>query len=273
MSLAFTNGSPIDRNASAYARPRNRQRTAVALLAGFTLTAAAAPVGAQGSGRGFLFDRPAGSFTIRAGYALANAGSGVFSDAVDQLTLSKRDFSSLTWGGDISYSPTARIDLVFDGGMSSSKHDSEFREFVDNNDEPIEQQTKFKRVPLTLGVKYYVADRGRAISQFAYVPSRYAPYVGVAAGTMFYQFKQNGDFIDFNTDDLEVFSAEIEDSGWTPMAHAMAGVDYSLGPWVALTAEGRYQWAKAQLDPNVFEGYDKLDLTGFTGTVGFKVRF
>jgi hypothetical protein len=46
-----------------------------------------------------------------------------------------------------------------------------------------------------------------------------------------------------------------------------------MGPWLALTLEGRYQWAKATLDPNTFEGYDKIDLTGFTGTVGFKVRF
>lgn len=225
------------------------------------------------SGNGFLFGPPSGSFTLRGGYAVANAGSGVFEDAISQLTIDKRDFAAINFGGDISYSPTGRLDIVFDGEVSSSSHGSEFRDFVDNNDRPIEQETKFRRIPLTVGVRYYLADRGRAVSQFAYIPSRYAPYVGAAAGAMYYRFKQEGDFVDFNTPNLEVFSATIEDSGWAPMAHGMAGVDYTMGPWLALVVEGRYQWAKARLDPDVFEGYDKIDLTGFTGTLGFKVRF
>ena len=254
-------------------RPRTVHPAAQIVAVALALTALATPVRAQGSGKGFLFSQPAGSFTLRAGYAVANAGSAVFSDAIDQLTLDKQDFSGLAWGGDIAYAAKPRLDLVFDGEVSSSKHTSEFRDFVDNNDQPIEQETKFKRVPLTVGLRYYLADRGRAVSQFAYIPSRYAPYIGVGAGAMYYTFRQSGDFVDFDTPNLAVFTAEIEDSGWTPMAHGMAGLDYSMGPWLALTLEGRYQWAKATLDPNVFEGYDKIDLTGFTGTVGFKVRF
>jgi hypothetical protein len=246
--------------------------TILAVVGVLSLATIAEPLEAQ-SGRGFLFGAPSGSFTLRGGYAVANAGSGVFEDAISQLTIDKRDFSSLTFGGDIAYSPTRRFDIVFDGEVSSSSHGSEFRAFVDNNDLPIEQETKFRRVPLTVGFRYYLADRGRQVSQFAYIPSRYAPYVGAAAGTMYYRFKQEGDFIDFNTPNSEVFPATIEDSGWTPMAHGMAGVDYTLGPWLALVVEGRYQWAKARLDPDVFEGYDKIDLTGFTGTLGFKVRF
>jgi hypothetical protein len=257
---------------------KSRARSRLVPLVTSTLTCAtllitlAQPVEAQ-SGNGFLFGRPAGSFTLRGGYAVANAGSGVFEDAISQLTIDKRDFGAFTWGGDISYAATPRFDLVFDGEVASSSHNSEFRDFVDNNDEPIEQETKFRRVPLTIGLKYYVTERGRAVSQFAYIPSRYAPYVGVGAGAMYYKFEQSGDFIDFASPIQEIFPAEIEDSGWTPMAHGMAGIDYTLGPWFALVLEGRYQWAKAELDPDVFEGYDKIDLSGFTGTVGFKVRF
>lgn len=242
-------------------------------VAGLLAVVASAPVGAQNSGKGFLFKKPAGSFSFRGGYALANAGSEVFSDAITNLTLNKRDFSSFTWGADISYSTSARTDLVFDGEYMSSNTPSEFRKWVDNNDQPIEQSTKFRRIPLTIGLKYYLADRGRTVSQYAYIPSRYAPYIGVGGGAMYYRFAQDGDFVDFNTDNLEVFGATIEDSGWTPTAHAMAGFDYNLGTWVALSTEGRYHWAKAQLDPKQFEGYDKIDLTGFAATVGFRVRF
>jgi hypothetical protein len=250
-------------------RPGARPNVLAAALIG--LVAVAPSVGAQSNGKGFLFRRPAGSFSIRGGYALANAGSQVFDDATTQLTLDKRDFSSMDFGGDISYSPTEKLDVVFDGEFSSSKKDSEFRDWVDNNDQPIEQATKFKRVPLTIGLKYYLAGRGRTVSQFAYIPSRYAPYVSVGAGAMYYRFEQSGDFVDFKT--LDVFSSTVESSGWTPMGQGSAGLEYTIGPWLALTGEGRYVWAKATLDRNSFEGYDKIDLTGFTGTVGFRVRF
>ena len=92
---------------------------------------------------------------------------------------------------------------------------------------------------------------------------------------MWYKFKQNGDFVDFASDPTfpDIFSAELESSGWAPMAHGTVGLDYTIGPWLALTGEVRYQWARATLDPQVFVGYDEIDLSSVTGTVGFKVRF
>ena len=247
------------------------RRSVLALAALVTLVSLAPEAGAQSSGKGFLFKRPVGSFALRGGYALANAGSDVFSEATTQLTLDKRDFSAFDVGGDISYSLGARTDLVFDGELTSAKKPSEFRKWVDNNDQPIRQSTTFRRIPLTMAVKYYLADRGREVSQFAWIPKQYAPYVSLGAGAMYYRFKQDGDFVDFKT--LDVFSTTVESSGWTPMGQGAAGVEYNVGPWLALTGEGRYVWAKATLDPNAFEGFDKIDLTGFAGTVGFRVRF
>lgn len=241
-----------------------------AVIAAIALVSVA-PVAAQSSGEGFLFKTPRGSFSLHGGYALARAGSDIFSEATSQLTLDKRDFSSFSVGGDISYAMTPRLDLVFGGDFSSAKQDSEFRDWVDNNDQPIEQSTDFKRLPLTVSLKYYLGDRGRSVSQFAWIPSRYSPYVGLGGGALWYRFRQQGDFVDFQ--DLDVFYAELQSSGWTPTGHAMAGVDYTLGPWLALTAEGRYSLGKARLDREEYEGFEKIDLSGFAGTVGFRVRF
>jgi len=268
-----------NRQPDAGSRARAVRRSAVALAGVIALTAVVYPAGAQGNGKGFLFSPPVGSFSLRGGYSVASAGSDVFSDATSQLTLDKRDFSGFAWGGDISYSPTPRLDIVFDGGYSSTTKDSEVRDFVEDlpngGSAPISQETNYRRVPLTIGMKYYLADRGRAVGQFAYIPSKYAPYVGIGAGAMWYRFKQNGDFVDFATDPQfpDIFTAELESSGWAPMAHGAAGIDYTLGPWLAITGEARYQWAKARLDPDIFVDYDKIDLSGVTGTVGFKVRF
>jgi hypothetical protein len=235
------------------------------------MLALAPGVGAQGSGKGFLFHKPVGSFAFRGGYAVANASSDVFNDATTQLTLNKGDFSGFNFGGDISYSMGDRWDVLFDAEAATSSKSSEFRNFIDTDNKPIEQTTKFQRVPLTLGIKYYLTSRGRSVSQFAYVPTKWAPYVSVGGGAMYYYLQQKGDFVDFQTRD--VFNTTLESSGWAPMGQGAAGVEYSLGPWLALTGEARYVWAKATLDPSAFEGYDKIDLTGFTGTAGIRVRF
>jgi len=253
--------------AIALSSPRLATLTVAAALA---LAATGQPVSAQ-SGKGFLFKRPIGSFSLRGGYAVANAGSDVFSETTRLLTLNKQDFSAITWGGDIAFAATPRTDLVFDGGFSSSSKPSEYRDFTDNDDRPIEQSTQYKRVPISVGLRYYLTDRGRSVGQFAYIPSKVAPYVGVGGGAMWYRFQQNGDFINFVTNNVGPLT--LESSGWAPMAHGAVGMDYTIGPWLALTGEGRYQWAKATLDPQVFEGFQKIDLSGFTGTVGFKVRF
>jgi len=62
---------------------------------------------------------------------------------------------------------------------------------------------------------------------------------------MFYSFRQDGDFIDFKTND--VFPSYYASSGWTGTAYGAAGVDYSLGPRFALTSEARYTWSSAEL--------------------------
>jgi hypothetical protein len=270
--------NPVNRPADPASGHRRHRPPAIA-IAGLIAMMLADPAAAQGSGNGFLFSQPAGSFSLRGGYAFASASSDVFNDAMSQLTLDKSDFGSFAWGGDISYAAKPRLDLVFDVGVSSSKEESEVRDFVEDlpggGSAPITQVTRYKRVPLTFALKYYLTDRGRAVSQFAYIPNKYVPYIAIGGGAMYYGFKQSGDFVDFESDPEfpEIFTAELESNGWTPMAHGAAGIDYSLGPWLALTGEARYQWAKARLDPEVFVDYDKIDLSGVTGTVGFKVRF
>jgi hypothetical protein len=279
MSIESSHRSSVNRQPAAGVLSRAKRASALVLASAAALTVTVLPLEAQSSGKGFLFNNPVGSFTLRGGYALANAGSDVFADATNQLTLDKRDFSSFSWGGDFAYSAGPRLDILVDGSFSKTTKDSEVRDFVEDlpngGSAPIKQVTGYRRVPLTLGIRYYLADRGRSVGQFAYIPTKFAPYVGIGAGAMWYRFKQNGDFVDFATDPQfpEIFSAELESSGWTPMAHGAAGIDYTIGPWLALTGEARYQWARARLDPEVFVNYDKIDLSGVTGTVGFKVRF
>jgi hypothetical protein len=243
------------------------------LSRGIALTAlvlaASLPARAQDTGDGFLFKPPAGSLTIRGGFDHATAGGDLFSFVTDELTLTRGDFIAVTVAADVAVRMTPRVDAVFGIGISHRTAPSEFRHWEDNNNQPIEQTTTFERVPLTASVKLYLAEPGRAVGRFAWIPSRYAPYVGAGGGVLWYRFQQTGDFIDFQT--TRVFGDTFNSTGWAPAAQGFVGTDVSLTPRVAVTGELRYQWAKSALGRD-FAAFDRIDLSGFAVTGGITVR-
>ena len=234
------------------------------------LLAIATPALAQSSGNGFLFGRPSGSFSIRGGYSQANAGSDLFSFTTNELTLDKNSFNGLTLGADLGITLSSRLDLVLGAAYSGTSKRSEFRHFVDNNNLPIEQTTDFVRAPITASLKYYLAPHGRSLGSFAWIPTKFSPFLGAGAGVMYYRFSQAGDFVDFQTNG--VFNKSFASSGWAPTTHALAGFDYSLTPRLSLTTEARYAWAQADLGRD-YSGFKPIDLSGLSTTVGIYVRF
>ena len=231
---------------------------------------AAAPLGAQRPSSGFLFVEPSRSLTLRGGFAMADARSDIFSFVTEQLTLGKKDFGGVSFSGEYGVRLAPRLEAVLAVGVAGSNAPSEFRDFVDNEDLPIEQTTSLFRVPLTLGLKAYLTPRGRSIGRYAWIPAKLALYAGAGGGAMWYRFRQKGDFVDFET--LEVFDDDLSSSGWTPTAHGSAGVDFSLTRRLTLALEGRYTWAKAKLGRD-FVDFDPIDLSGSAVTLGLGFRF
>ena len=244
------------------------QRRAVlaAVAAALTLPLA---VSAQAGGNGFLFKQPTASFGIRGGYALTR-GSDVFDFAHEHLTIDKSDFASSAWGAELSIRASERLDIAAGVGLTHVSKHSEFRDWVDDSDLPIEQTTEFTRVPITLSAKWYLSDRGRSVSRFVWLPERWSPYVGVGGGVIWSRFVQDGDFVDFET--LDIFPSVLESEGTTGTAHVFSGIDISLTPKVVLTGEGRYAWAKMKMGRD-FDDFDSIDLGGFQATVGLSLRF
>lgn len=230
----------------------------------------ATTLAAQDTGNGFMFGNPRGSLVIRAGWADAAAHSDLFDFTTRELTVDRGDFSSPTLGADLGYRVFDRTHLVLSLDLSGMDKRSESRGYIDNNDQPIEQTTRFRRVPVIASVKQYVTNPGRSIGRFAWIPSRVAAYVGAGGGFEWYQFKQNGDFVDYQT--FDVFSDQFVSDGWTPVGQLFAGADYSLSANMALTTETRYARASANLS-NDFKGFGRLDLSGFSTTVGLTFRF
>jgi len=236
-----------------------------ALLVGLAL---ADDVSAQGSG--FAFKPPTVTLGVRLGYALPSAGSEIFDFTHEQLTVDKSDFNALYFGGELGIRVIERLDVAVSLGYENSDTRSEFRDWTDTDDLPIEQNTRFSRLPLTLGVKAYPWERGRRIGSLAWIPRRWNPYLGAGAGVVWYRFEQVGDFVDFET--LDIFYDEFESKGSSFLAYLSAGLDVSLGTRWLVTGEARYSWGGAEMDGD-FVGFDKIDLSGLKMTVGFSVRF
>jgi hypothetical protein len=218
----------------------------------------------------FLFRTPRVALAFRAGYAMPIASSEIFDFTRQQLTVSRSDFASATWEGEVAIRATDRVDVALDLGYARSRTPSEFRDWVGTDDLPISQTTEFKRVPLTLGVKAYLEDRGRSVGRFAWIPRTFAPFVGAGAGWVWYTFDQQGEFVDFDT--YDVFPDHFTTTGRAPTIHLFGGADWSLAPGFLLTTEARYAWARGEMGAD-FEGFDRLDLSGFQATAGISVRF
>ncbi len=231
-----------------------------------------APVGAraQDGGTGYLFATPRNSFTIRTGYDVAMANSDLFSYSRSTFTLGKSDFSSPTIATELGVQLNPSLDAVLGLGYSRASAQSEYRDYLDNNNLPIQQSTDFTRIPLTVSLKAYLAPRGRTVGRYAWVPERVAPFVGAGVGTMWYSFRQGGDFIDYST--LNVNHDVLQTSGWAPMASVFAGSDFTITPGMALTTELRYSVAQGA-SGNDYVGFHRIDLSGMALTAGLTFRF
>jgi outer membrane protein W len=245
-------------------------RAAALCVVGAALTLVTTTAQGQDSGKGFFFGRPDGSLVIRGGLTMPNAGSDVFAQSIKDLTLGKNSFQAASIGLDLQMHASDRLDYTFGFDYAGSNTKSEFRNWVDNLNKPIEQFTELQRMPVTMSLKYYLVPNGRTIGRLAWVPAKFAPYIGAGGGWMWYQFRQNGDFIDMTT--KNVFHDDFKSDGWTPTAQAFAGFDYSLSPRYALSTEMRYTAASATLGAD-YSGFNRIDLSGFATSVGVHVRF
>ena len=246
-------------------------RLPVLLIAVGALVVADTAAHAQGSrARGYLFREPPATLTIFGGLAQPGANSQIFDLTFTELTASRRDFLGLDGGVDLAVRVGERLDLVFGVSRTSARHNSEFRDWVDQDDLPILQSTAFRRTPLGVMLRYNLRDRGRAIGSYSWIPAPVVPWVGLGGGAMHYKFEQAGEFVDFET--LDIFFDQFSAEGWAPFAQASVGAGWTLLPSLQLTTELRYLYGRSAMS-EPFVGFDRLDLSGLSTVVGITLRF
>lgn len=223
-------------------------------------------------------DRPSG-FSLRAprvfigGHAGINfpqAGSDLFSMVTRELTLEKGNFRAPMAGFDFGVYFRSRFAAVFSVEYARTSPHSEFRNFVEDNGDPIRQTTHFSQAPITGTLRFYPIKLGETAGSYAWVPTRILPYIGGGGGFVHYNFSQSGDFVDART--LNIFTADLQSKGFAITKHVVAGVDIGLTSRIVANVEARYSWAEADLSQD-FTGFEPIDLTGLRVVGGIYFRF
>ena len=227
--------------------------------------------GPASSGPDFLFGAPAGSVSFRWNVDMHRGGSDWYDFVTRRLTLDSGDFSTPGLAGDVNVSLAPRFDLVFGASWGRRTTLSEYRDFVDDDRLPIEQQTRLTQAAFTGGVRYELLERGRTISSLAWVPRRFVPYVGGGGGILYYDLVQFGDFID--EVNFSIFPDRLPSNGVAPTGYVNGGLDIMLIKRLYLTVDGRYQWAAADLDEGAWRDFEPLDLSGPRFSTGISVLF
>jgi hypothetical protein len=216
----------------------------------------------------FLFGRPDGSVTVRGSWLFARGRSDWYDFVSRHLTIENDDFNAPGVGFDIGVAVTPRVEVQFGLDYSNASVASEYRDYVDNNRLPITQSTRLREMNLSGNAKVALTERGREVSQFAWVPKRVIPYGGAGGGLLWFDVNQTGDFVDFV--DFSVFTDVFRANGWTPSAQVFGGVDVRVLKRLYITAEGRYLWAAGDLGREWID-FDPIDLTGFRLSAGLNV--
>ncbi|MFP4624279.1 MAG: outer membrane protein [Gemmatimonadota bacterium] len=218
----------------------------------------------------FLFERPSATVSVFAGWAMPGERSDLFDFTRDELTVSEGDFAAPAGLLELAFRVNERLDLGVGIDYASSTVDSEMRDWVTMDDRPIPQSTLFRRARLLANVKGYLLPRGRQISEYAWVPHRWSPYVGIGGGLSMFEFTQSGDFVDYQT--YDIFETELTEKGNAWTALGLAGVQVSLSPRLLLRGEYRYIWAEGALRDGDFRDFGDLDLSGSRALLGLAVR-
>jgi hypothetical protein len=218
----------------------------------------------------FLLGKPKGFFGLHTGMFFPRADSDLFDMITSELTLEKNDFRAWDLGFDFGFHLYEKIDLVFHYDHAKETADSEFRDYIDDQGLPITQTTSLSQSSITVGVKYLLKAPGRRLGEYAWLPSRFVPFVEGGVGALDYSFEQKGDFVDSET--LEIFRASLESSDWTEVIYLGGGTDIYLLKNIYLTLDLRYSLASGKLGVD-FSGFNDIDLDGLRITGGIYWHF
>jgi len=214
----------------------------------------------------------AGNLTLRGGAFFPRAESSIFYDDSELYSsvgggdvvppgIDKSDWVGFTGG--IAYfskiAPNLELGVSLDG---YGRHvDTSYRKYTRPDGSEIQQTLRLRTIPIGVALRLVPTSRRSKIS----------PYLEFGGDAISYKYEEFGDFIDFFDDSLPVVTDSFVSEGWGFGFHVAGGLKIPINPDFSIVGEGRYQHADSQMDDD-FSNH-RIDLSGWSATIGFNVRF
>jgi opacity protein-like surface antigen len=228
---------------------------ALSLLVAGTTTAVHAGNTSGHWGEEQVFRIDLGSFELR--------GDSVYwDDKAFDFTASINDYEDTAVGIEWIKFLGDHLGLAVSASSWEGAATQEYRRYEDQLGGSIRHRTELESTSLTLGLLVHLTQRDRAI----------VPYVGIGGGVWSWQLTEFGDFIDFSTEDLEVFDDFFLDEGDAVGYYWRVGLEIPVAQNWAVYAENRWQRVDDELGGD-FGGLGTLDLSGETISAGVSVSF
>jgi hypothetical protein len=204
----------------------------------------------------------AGGLDLRIGGFAPRADSNLFDDDSELYTVDKGDWRGIYGGIEYSFGVSEKMELGFHvDGYGRTVHTS-YRDFVRPSGREITQSLKFQSVPVGLTLRF-VPRPGRG---------EVTPYIGLGADLVFWNYEEEGDFIDFEGDGFPVIADHFVSNGTAPGFHVTAGLRVPISYDFGIVGEVRYLWAKSDMGDD-FRAENEIDLSGPSATLGVNIRF
>lgn len=194
---------------------------------------------------------PNNAIRLRLGVFTPDANDAYFRGVKDEFTGDPQDLQDAVGGFDYELDVSRHLGLLFSTDYFQGRMDNSYRGYVDDRGHRITHQTSLEITPVTAGLVVKLAPEQAPV----------VPYIGGGGGLYWWRLRESGDFIDFGTQNLDVFHDTFEDSGGVLGYYLVAGVDVPISPYFSVFGEARWDRAHDELGQD-FQDFGTLDLSG-----------
>lgn len=222
----------------------------------------------------------ASSVAVRLGFFSPRISSELWDENLDTFAVERSDFDAFIGGVELAVPVSRRVDVSVGVASATRTTTSNYLDFVRDDDTEIIQDIRLRDTPVTVGVRFlplrseerdrHRGRRDRRSSRAAYRPNRVNPYVSAGLGLHFYEYREEGEFIDFDT--FDIFVDRFTDRGLALGGYVGGGVEFRVSRQILVFGEYRRHWASGEHGDD-FEGFGPFDLDAHEVTGGIALRF
>jgi len=198
------------------------------------------------------------SVNLKVGLFSLQMKSDLWETNMENLALIEGDMKDTIYAIEYEHFLNRQFSLTFEVSHYEKEHYSAYRDYEYDDGSSINQNLALNLTAMEVNAKFYPSTYMR----------RFNPYLGGGVGLYYWKYEQWGDFINF--DDFTVDEGYADTRTYTLGFNARAGFVLRFKRNVGVSFEARYQFLKGQLS-SLFEGFEPLDLNGFSINVGLNL--